>query len=216
MLGNAYLTRDTLKIVVFEAHETGNSYSYIGWICLGIIIILFAVWIIWKKWNIRPKEYEIDISAFKIKGDISYFSKDQEIAWKIYIELITRISSNDLEENSGILREALSSLHEAFKALRDILKNSSVELAKQPTKLDSLTVLSLTLIIMNLNLRPFLSKWHPLLLEWESKKANEDSQYHHESTWSYNTEFRNDLKKLREGLSEYIYSLKSIAEGKER
>jgi hypothetical protein len=210
---------DTLNL--FLHHSTnGSSNSFSIWIYIICIFLIFLLIIFnFKKakrifQNIRPSEYEVNIQGFKIKGKLSYTSVEQEVAWKIYIELITRISGNKLEENTGILREALNSLYSAFGALREVLKNSGAELAKIPKGNKTLTVANLLLIIMNQHLRMFLAKWHPLLLEYEKKREDKESQFEHEQKWEFNSKFRLELSNLQDGLLEYIHTLKEIVEGK--
>ena len=43
-------------------------------------------------------------------------------AWKIYIELLTRISLQPLKPEEGVIREALDSLYKLFQNMRVILE----------------------------------------------------------------------------------------------
>ena len=207
-------THDTLHVMMHQAPDAAKSGpGYWIWI-LAILIILALVFVFRKKLQgIRPKEYELDISIFKIKGDIQYTTIGQEVAWKIYVELETRITANELDNNDGILREALQSLYVAFGSLREALKSAGSELAKESTDPKKLTVASLLLKIMNEQMRPFLSKWHPLLQEYEIKKPINMSQYEHEKQWDRNETFRKELHTLKAGLSQYIIAQRNIAAG---
>jgi hypothetical protein len=209
---------DTLNLVLHEVKSTnlfGGIWIYlIIAICLIIIILLNLKKIKRVVKNIKPNEYEVNLPGFNLKGKINYKSIDQEVAWKIYIELITRVSSNRLVDNTGILRESLNSLYSAFGSLRETLKNSGAELSRIPKGKDDYTVASLLLIIMNQHFRVFLSKWHPMLQEYEKRKEKEMSQFEHEQKWGYNKEFRAELNMLQDGLLEYIQLLKEISEGK--
>jgi hypothetical protein len=211
-------SNDTLHVVLHEAskseHHT-NPYVIIG----AVIIVAVFIFLSWGRIRrvlrrIRPSEYSINISGFGLKGNVQYTSADQECAWKIYVELKTRVSANELKDGTGILRESLTSLYTAFGALRETLKNSGAQLAHVPRDKEKYTVASLLLIIMNNHLRPFLSKWHPLLLEYELKKKPAVSQFTHESKWRKGPEFRNELRVLQGGMEEYINALNDIAAGK--
>ena len=210
--------RDTLHVVMYNAKEPGHHTNYWPWVIGTVVVILFIL--IFHRSvkqaisRVKPKSYKLNLSVFSIEGDLNYTTIGQEVAWKIYIELITRISGNELHDQTGIFREALNSLYTAFGSLRDTLKNADVALAKEPARTKEFTVAALLLIIMNDHLRPFLSKWHPLLQEHEQKKTADVSQYAHEKAWERNEEFRTELKKLKTGLSEYVAALKNIAEGK--
>ncbi|MDB5015037.1 MAG: hypothetical protein JWQ25_3239 [Daejeonella sp.] len=212
------MANDTIHVVMHEGAKSENKTNSI-FIIAGTAIIIIVVLFNWGKikrffGRIRPSEYAVNISGFGLSGTVQYTTVDQECAWKIYIELITRVSTNELKDGTGILRESLNSLYNVFTTLRKILKNSGAELAKTPADKNKYTVASLLLIIMNKHLRPFLSKWHPLLLEHEQKKETVTSQFTHESNWEKNGQFRSELKELQAGLEEYINTAKDIAEGK--
>ena len=207
--------RDTLHVVLHQAPVSahgGPDYTY--WILTGVLLaaIIFFGKNVFSK--IRPKEYELDLSVFKIKGDIQYSTVGREIAWRIYVELKTRIVSNELEGDTGILREAIQSLYIAFGTLRETLKNAGSGLASESVVQGKFTVASLLLLIMNGHLRPFLSKWHPLLQEHEKTKPEQTAQYTHERNWERNAACRAELKELKKGLEQYVSALQDIAEGK--
>ena len=211
-------SNDTIQVFIHESAKA--DHTNFNWIyVLVAIVVLFIILLNLKKVkkvinNIRPNEYEVNLPGFNIKGNLRYNSLDQEIAWKIYVELITRVSANRLADGTGILRESLNSLYAAFGALRQTLLNTGAELATAPKDKSELTGASLLLTIMNKHLRPFLSKWHPLLQKHEGKKGKDVSQFEHEKKWELNSEFRIQLNLLQDGLEEYIQVLKYIAEGK--
>jgi len=210
--------KDTLYVVLQDSANTESLPVYWIYISIGLIILFLILFNLKKVkgWfiKLRPTEYEVSIPGFSLKGNLRYTSIEQEVAWKIYIELITRVSGNKLENNTGILRESLNSLYFAFGALREVLKDSGAELAKGPFEKDELTLTSLLLIIMNQHLRSFLSKWHPLLQEHENRNDKGISQFKHEQNWEHNEKFRSELSHLQNGLEEYIAVLKEIAAGK--
>jgi hypothetical protein len=211
-------SNDTIQVFLHHAQKDSGFYfeTFFLGVGAGILIIIL---VISKRnlrkilQNIRPKECEINIPGFKLSGNLSYKTTDQEVAWRIYIEMVTRVALNTLEEGAGILREAMDSLHNAFGALRETLKNAGAEIAKSPKGKDTMTVTALILIIMNLHLRPFLSKWHPLLQEYEKMKPENRSQFEHEKLWDKNEALRRELSLLQVGLNESIIILKNISEG---
>ena len=101
---------------------------------------------------------------FKLEGELDQHEMYQKAAWELYVELITRIAFVELEEDKGILREAFSSLYSLFESTRDILKMNGPILAIG-TKNDStkLSIGHIAIYILNVYLRPFLTRWHPLL-----------------------------------------------------
>ena len=99
------------------------------------------------------------------------------VAWRLYIETVTRVSTQPLADQEGFIREALTSLYGLFVTTRDALKASRPS-APVP---GGQTVEHLAVTMLNHEFRPFLSKWHPRLREFE--RTHPDSQ---ESAWPEN------------------------------
>ncbi len=64
---------------------------------------------------------------------------------------------------------------------------------------------------MNYQLRPLLSKWHPLLQEYEAKKDKDISLKEHEDKWERISELREELDKTRKILMDYSKHLAKVA-----
>lgn len=135
---------------------------------------------------------------------------EQRAAWEMYVELVTRISIAELKPNEGSLREALSSLHTLFDTTRKILRKYGPGVA-QPKGESSWSFGYLAVIILNGVLRPVLSKWHPILLDYESTKESSVSRIEHEQKWDKNDEFRQALNDVRSGLIEYANLLADVS-----
>lgn len=120
-------------------------------------------------------------------------------AWEIFVEVSTRISTQPLGEEEGFLREALTSLYRLFGRTRDLLAQA------QPTKVTGgRTVEYLALTMLNHELRPFLSLWHPRLARFEQTGKDE-------ADWDDNAAFRRDLEQLRQHLVEFSLSFARLA-----
>jgi hypothetical protein len=48
----------------------------------------------------------------------------RQVAWRLFVETVTRVATQELEEEQGLIREALTSLYSLFAITRDLLKNS--------------------------------------------------------------------------------------------
>jgi len=108
----------------------------------------------------------------------------RRVAWKLFVETLTRVSTQPLGTEDGSLREALTSLYSLFSATRELLKNMP------PTKLASkVTVEMLAMRMLNQEIRPFLSKWHVRLKKFEATRPGVE-----ESEWSQNEECRKSLR----------------------
>src|SRR5208282_2714291 len=97
----------------------------------------------------------------------------------IYVELATRISIVELQPEEGLLREALGSLYSLFGTTREILRKYGPTVGK-PKGEGRLSFGLLAVAVLNIVLRPVLSKWHPVLEDYESTKPAGMSPSEHE------------------------------------
>ncbi|RPJ99320.1 hypothetical protein [Priestia endophytica] len=144
-----------------------------------------------------------------IKGSWEPTKFERSASWEMYVELITRVSTNEIKEEEGILREALSSFYALFDITRQILKKYGPDIAI-PTK-DNISFGYLAVSILNSSLRPLLSKWHSLLLEHESKRNESISIFEHEKNWDKYGELRKEIEFVRQILLEYANLLGTVA-----
>jgi hypothetical protein len=128
-------------------------------------------------------------------------SEYRRVAWKLFVETLTRVVTQPLGPEDGSLREALTSLHSLFGATRELLKNMP------PTKLTSkVTVEMLAVRMLNQEVRPFLSKWHIQLKKFESVNPTAP-----ESEWPENIECRKELEALGNRLIKYTTAFGELA-----
>lgn len=135
--------------------------------------------------------------------------KDQiNASWELYVELITRVSITKLGENKGLIREALNSLYILFQTSRDLLKKYGPSVA---VNRGDMSFGYLTIRILNEVIRPFLSKWHPLLDDYETTRKDGVSELQHENEWGKNQEFHDDLNTISDTLYQYSLLLAKAA-----
>lgn len=139
-----------------------------------------------QKWNFNS----LKINAVFLEVEVSFSDADQNAAWELYVEMLTRITTQPLAANDGDEATALQSVADIFKFTRDILKKYGP---------DCVGFAKVAIIILNQVIRPFTAKWHKLKLEG----AFEDSdQCLH---------FRQELEALRMKLVNYSGMLSAIA-----
>ena len=135
---------------------------------------------------------------------------EAKAAWELYVELITRVSIVELKPGEGLLREALDSLHSLFRTTREILRHYGPAVG-QPKGRGNLSFGFLSVAVVNTVLRPVLSKWHPLLADYESTKPAGLSPFAHERGWDKAPELRGILNETRETLTRYAGILAEVA-----
>ena len=116
--------------------------------------------------------------------------KDSEAAWDLYVELLTRIATQPLPNNSGLESSALSSVYSLFGITREILRKYGK---------DSIGFAKIAVIILNQVIRPFTARWH---------KLSEEGAFEDENQCLI---FRTELKELQVQLGNYMGMLAEIA-----
>lgn len=130
---------------------------------------------------------------------------ERNAAWSLYVELVTRIAVQSIEIDQGTVREALNSLYSLFGSTREILKEAGPSVGASHDSVGGIAI-----AVLNNGLRPFLSKWHPLLQAWEVKRPADLSPQEHEKNWSEEALVRNELATLRANLERYAGALADI------
>lgn len=85
------------------------------------------------------------------------------VAWRLFVEATTRVASQPMDEGNGIVREVLSSFYVLFQIVRQVLAEAhpSRHTGGKPT------IEHLAIAMLNNEMRPFMSKWHARLAQWE-------------------------------------------------
>lgn len=107
-------------------------------------------WSEWlEKWGMTSLKVKTSFLDIEWKPQ----DNDKNAAWDLYIELLTRITTQPLPQNSGDEITALKSVYSIFSLTRRIIKKhgrSCIEFTK------------IAIIVLNQKIRPFTAKWHKL------------------------------------------------------
>lgn len=133
---------------------------------------------------------KVRISNRGVQADIAFVNADKEAAWELYVELLTRSSTQPLQEDSGDEKAALASVYSIFPTTREILR------ARGPRAINFSKV---AIPVLNQVIRPFTTKWH------------RESQADAFSNAEKRAEFRKELAALQEDLRHYNSLLAHIA-----
>ncbi len=107
---------------------------------------------LFEKWGLEKLKVKTPILDLEWAPD----DPDKNGAWELYIELLTRITTQRLPEEHGDEKTALDSVHSLFKTIREVLKRNGRGCV-QFTRI--------AVIVLNQVVRPFTAKWHGLSLE---------------------------------------------------
>jgi hypothetical protein len=189
-----------------------NPFTPIGISILGAFFVGCLLGWLSKKysWFTNRKVIKIQKLTLNIPWvgsvEVTIDSAAEKAAWLLYVELKTRIATQALDSNDGLLREALTSLYKIFEISRQILKDAGSDIG-----IEDDSVGGIVMNVLNKGLRPFTAKWHPELERWESECHENKSKKAHEEEWIRKDEMRNELEILRTNLEIYTRKLGEVA-----
>jgi hypothetical protein len=188
-----------IGFVIFTiAQVTGrNLYIIIGGVAgAAAVLVLQQYWRTVQLTEVKITVPQVSELKFVVNNDA------RQVAWKLYIETVTRVSTQPLADEEGFIRETLTSLYGLFATTRDTLKASRPSVPVSGGQ----TVEHLAVTMLNHELRPFLAKWHPRLREFE--KAHPDLR---ESDWPDNMACRAELRDVQAHLVGFALGFARLA-----
>ncbi len=105
----------------------------------------------WKEWLEEWSMTSLKIKTPFLDMDWAPKDEDKDAAWELYIELLTRTTTQQLPGEHGAETTALESVYMLFDLTREVIKRrgrSCIEFSK------------IAIVILNQKIRPFSAKWH--------------------------------------------------------
>ena len=163
-----------MKILEMKIENCYTLLLRFNWILIivSIVIIIFLYFHIKKssifgRNSIYVDEVTLGIGDNKIK--LKYDRKDQEIAYKLWVELNTRKIGLKYDTDFDVIEEVYNSWYKFFEVTRELLKEIPSERLKYSEKL-----IDLTRRVLNDGLRPHLTKWQAKYRKWYSQEKEDD------------------------------------------
>ena len=110
----------------------------------------------WRKWLENWDMTKLNIKTPFLDMEWAPQEKDKDAAWDMYVELLTRITTQRLEPDHGDEKTALESVHSLFGITRQVIRTHGR---------DCINFTKIAIVILNQIIRPFTAKWHGLSLE---------------------------------------------------
>lgn len=152
-------------------------YVKLNWVAVIILVIaiLIVSFMIKKCANIA-KKHSITIDEVNLGiGDTSvklvYNKKDQEIAYKLWVELSTRKIGLPFDQENDVISEVYNSWYDFFKIARELLKE--IPVSRLPYSND---LIKLTEKVLNTGLRPHLTMWQAKFRKWYGDNINDNNK----------------------------------------
>ena len=139
------------------------------------------------------KKYNLDTIKINLKiaeAEIHLSTADEDAAWELYIEMLTRIVTQPLPSEAGDEKTALDSVYSLFPTTRKILRlhgRKTIHFSK------------VAIPVLNQIVRPFTAKWHKESLSGSFNDAGKQE------------EFRGELATLQDKLRNYNRMLAGIS-----
>jgi len=105
-----------------------------------------------QKWNMSYLKIKIPF----LETELKFLDADKNAAWDLYVELLTRITTQPLPEADGDEKTALDSVFALFPLTRHVIKTNGRHCI-QFTKI--------AIVVLNQIIRPFTARWHKLSLQ---------------------------------------------------
>ena len=145
----------------------------------------------WSKWLENWDMSSLKVSAPFLEMEWKPAEADKNAAWELYIELLTRITTQPLPREHGDEKTALDSIYSIFGITRSIIKHHGR---------DCVEFTKISVIVLNQVVRPFTAEWHKLSLQGAFAQQEERER------------FRKELSSLQATLGVYTRMLADMAE----
>ena len=143
----------------------------------------------WRKWLEDWEMTSLKINLEFLEMDFAPNTSDQDAAWEMYIELLTRVTTQHLEPAHGDENTALESVYSLFDLTRSIIRTHSR---------DCMEFTKIAVVVLNQRARPFTAKWHPRLIAGDLGESDRSL-------------FRTELRELQTDLRNYTRLLAELA-----
>lgn len=209
------MTNSTIILATLAFDYESISFSLSGYILYALLIAAALIVISYTRkalnstWYVKEKRIELSIAGQKHTYIIQRSTLSVEIAYRIYIELITRKAAIPFDEEHDIIAELYNSWYTLFGAIREEIKRLDGDSLLIDKRTRSLIKVSAD--ILNLGLRPHLTKFQGRFRKWLVEHES-DIQSPQEIQRQYPdyVELVSDLKLVNKTLIEYAASLYEI------
>ncbi|MDR6883003.1 hypothetical protein [Bacillus sp. 3255] len=140
--------------------------------------------------------------------------KEQDIAWKLYVQLTTRKAAMPYDEENDIIAEVYDSWYQLFSSTRDYL----IEMPAKDLEgnENAQAIVKLSVDVLNDGLRPHLTKWQGKYRKWYDsalqKEVNKDlSPQEIQRQYPQYEEIISDIREVNAELKKYAFELKRFS-----
>lgn len=134
----------------------------------GLGVILAAIFLsrligvprrFWKTFEINEAEFGLGDQKIKLSPNVT----DQQIAYKIWVELSTRKIGIPIDTTNDVISEIYDSWFNFFSVTRELIKDVPVQKFRRK---DTEQIVRLSIEVLNQGIRPHLTLWQARFRRW--------------------------------------------------
>jgi len=144
-----------------------------------------------RDWLVKVQLSKLKISLPFLEMEWEPRDVDRAAAWDMYVELLTRITTQRLPAGTGDEKTALDSIYSLFGTTREILRRHGRGAER---------FAQIAIVVLNQIIRPFTARWHRLSLAGAFGDAPQC------------VVFRTELESLQRDLRHYMGALADLAQ----
>ena len=140
---------------------------------------------LFRSFNLENVKFNLKV----VDVELSFQEVDKDAAWELYVEMLTRITTQALPSKKGDEQTALDSVYSLFPTTRKILRRRGRK---------TIAFTKVAIPVLNQIVRPFTTKWHKESLAGAFKNKAKRKK------------FRDELEDLQKSLQNYNRMLAEI------
>lgn len=158
---------DTLN---FQLHADSLVVGGLGVILAAILLsrLLGVPRRFWKTFEINEAEFGLGDQKIKLSPNVT----DQQIAYKIWVELSTRKIGIPIDTANDVISEIYDSWFNFFSVTRELIKDVPVQKFRRK---DTEQIVRLSIEVLNQGIRPHLTLWQARFRRWYENQLKLDA-----------------------------------------
>ena len=186
-------------------------------IAIGVVLILAVLFLGIRWWFGRRPNFEIDTAELGIGSHKVSFKpnvRDQEIAYKIWVELSTRKIGLPIDLEHDVISEVYDSWYNFFSITRELIKDIPVSKLKHSS---TKQIITLSISVLNEGLRPHLTSWQARFRRWYDRQlestADDADPQSIQAKYPKFQDLKKDLEVVNKRLIKYREKMRELVLG---
>jgi hypothetical protein len=120
----------------------------------------------WRAFDLDQAEFGVGSGKVTFKPNLT----DRQVAYSIWVELSTRKIGLEIDFEHDVVAEVFGSWYEFFGVTRELVKTIPLQKVRHDS---TQKVIQLSIKVLNIGLRPLLTKWQARFRRWYERELNE-------------------------------------------